>query len=148
MGKPSTKEEIKNRIDEKIEQINVFMEELFDFIPKDLELEDYKKDGKTKAICERYFEKIIEAIEDLAFLIMKYQGLKSPEYENEIFDILHKSKIITDILTKRLKEAKGMRNFIMHQYGKIDDEKVFHAVFEELEKDINEFLDNIKEVIK
>jgi uncharacterized protein YutE (UPF0331/DUF86 family) len=148
MEKQSTKEEIKSRIDEKIEQINVFMEELFDFVPKDLELEDYKNDGKTKAICERYFEKIIEAAEDLAFLIMKYKDLKRPEYENEIFDILHKSNIISDILAKRLKDAKGMRNFIVHQYGKIDDVLIYHAIFEELEKDINEILNNIKEVIK
>ena len=79
---------------------------------------------------------------------MKYKDLKRPEYENEIFDILHKSNIISDILAKRLKDAKGMRNFIVHQYGKIDDVLIYHAIFEELEKDINEILNNIKEVIK
>ncbi|MBS3078861.1 DUF86 domain-containing protein [Candidatus Pacearchaeota archaeon] len=144
MAKPS----IKERIDEKIEQIDKFMEELYSSIPQSLELEDYKKDFKLKAICEHYFEKIIEAVEDLAFLVMNHKEFKYPEYENEIFDILYKNKIISEILTKKLKNAKGMRNFIAHQYGKIDDVLVYHAIFEELEKDINEFLDNIKEVMR
>ena len=74
--------------------------------------------------------------------------MKFIERENEIFDILYKNKIISEILTKKLKNAKGMRNFIAHQYGKIDDVLVYHAIFEELEKDINEFLDNIKEVMR
>ncbi len=137
---------IEERIDEKIEQINNFMEEIYKNIPQDLELDDYKKNVILKAACERYFEKIIEAVEDLAFLIMNQKKLKYPEYEKEIFDILHTHKIISNVLARKLKDAKGMRNFIAHQYGKIDDELIFYAVTEELEKDINEFLDNIREV--
>ena len=38
-----------------------------------------------------------------------------------------------------------MRNIIAHEYGKIDDELVFHSITEELEKDI---LDLIKEIEK
>jgi len=142
------KRSIKERIKDKIEQIGEFKEELYGMIPQNITLEEYKKDLKTKAICERYFEKIIEGVVDLAFLIIREKGLKIPEDEESSFIIISENKIISEILAARFREAKGMRNVIVHQYGEIDDEKVFHAIFEELEKDIKEFLDNIKEVIK
>jgi uncharacterized protein YutE (UPF0331/DUF86 family) len=131
---------IKNRIKEKIKEIERFIEELYDNIPSNMEMEFYKKDIKTKAICERYVEKIIEAIEDLSFLMINFKELKYPEEEKEIFDILKDNKIISENLSKKLKDAKGMRNFIAHQYGKIDDEIIFNSVTEELENDTKEFI--------
>jgi len=37
-----------------------------------------------------------------------------------------------------------MRNVISHQYGKVDDELVFEAITQELEKDIKEFIEGIE----
>ena len=37
-----------------------------------------------------------------------------------------------------------MRNILAHEYGEVDDEIVFNAVTEELEKDAIEFIKNIK----
>lgn len=106
---------IRERIEEKINEIEKFIEELYNyFTPLNIDLDEYKKDYKTKAICERYCEKIIEAIEDLAFLVINYKKLKFPEYEKEVFDILKDNKIISENLSKRFKTAKGMRNFIAH----------------------------------
>jgi uncharacterized protein YutE (UPF0331/DUF86 family) len=139
------KSSFKERIEEKITEIEKFLEELYDyFTPLNLELEDYKRDYKIKAICERYCEKIIEAIEDLGFLIINLKQLKYPEYEKEVFDILKDNKIISENLSKKLKEAKGMRNFIAHQYGKVDDELVFNSISEDLEKDTKEFIKSIE----
>ncbi len=139
------KSSYKKRIEEKIDEIYKFLEELYSyFTPLNLDLEDYKRDFKTKAICERYCEKIIEAIEDIAFLMINHKKLKFPEYEKEVFDILKDSKIISESLCKKFKEAKGMRNFIAHQYGKVDDEIVLNSVSEELEKDAKEFIKSIE----
>lgn len=135
----------KERIEEKISEIERYLEELYSyFTPLNPDLEDYKKDYKTKAICERYTEKIIEAVEDLAFLIINYRKLKYPEYDKEVFDILEENKVISDNLAKKFKDAKGMRNVIAHQYGKIDDEVIFNSVSEELENDTREFIKSIE----
>ena len=142
------KQSIKNRIIEKISEIEKFIIQLYDFVPEDINLENYQNDLKTKAICERYSEKIIEATEDLAFLVVNYKELKYPEYEKEIFDILRENNIISEILAKKLKDAKGIRNIIAHQYGKIDDELIFESVTEQLEKDISEFLNEIEKAIR
>jgi len=140
---------IKKRIIEKIEELREFISQLYEFIPSNMDLEDYKQDLKTKAVCERYCEKIIEAAEDLSFLMISYRKLKYPENEKEVFDILKQAGIISEELTEKLKDFKGMRNIIAHQYGKIDDEIVFEAVTEQLEKDINSFINIIgKEVRK
>ncbi|MBU4308475.1 MAG: DUF86 domain-containing protein, partial [Nanoarchaeota archaeon] len=105
-------------------------------------------DLKTKAACERYFEKIIEAVIDLTFLIIKEKNLEQPEEDKQSFDILAKNKILDSNLSIRLQNAKGMRNIIAHEYGRIDNELVFHSLVEELIPDVQEFLKRIEEVLK
>ena len=134
------------RIKDKIQEIENYLEELESVFP--LSLDEYKKSFKLKAIGERYFEKILVAIIDLAFLIIKEKCLKIPEEEKEAFDILEKSNIISEKLCEKLKDAKGMRNIIAHEYGKIDDEVVFHALTEELVRDTNEFIRSISDFLK
>lgn len=133
------------RIQEKIDEIEKYLEELLTIIPDNFDV--YLKDFKTKAACERYCEKIIEAVVDLAFLVIKEKRLRIPEDDSETFDILAEERIIDEALAKKLKEAKGMRNIIAHEYGKIDDEVVFHAITEEVENDISEFLEKIKKFL-
>ena len=134
------------RIRDKIKEVEKYLEELEEITPS--YTEEYKKDFKTKAACERYFEKIIEAIVDLAFLVIKERKLKIPEEDKEAFDILLKESIINEQLTERLKEAKGMRNIISHEYGKVDDETVFNSITEEIQNDSKEFIKSIKNIMK
>lgn len=132
------------RIKDKVEEIEGYLSELSEIMPGTFE--EYKE-IKNKAACERYFEKIIEAITDLAFLMVKEKGLKIPEEDKEAFDILSKEGIISDELSAKLKDAKGMRNIISHEYGKVDDEIVFDSITEELTKDVEEFIKNIKKIL-
>jgi uncharacterized protein YutE (UPF0331/DUF86 family) len=137
---------MKDRIKDKIQELEEFLEEIEPVLPSTLE--DYKNDFKTKAIGERYFEKIVEVIVDIAFLIIKEKNLRSPEEDKESFDILVNSKIISKELCEKLKDAKGMRNVIAHEYGKINDELVFYSLTEELIKDSQEFIKQINKVIR
>ena len=130
------------RITEKTEDINIFLEELKSIIPSSLE--EYKSSLEKKAACERYAEKIVEALTDLAFLTIKSKKLKIPEDDIDAFNILLENKIIDSSLAARLKNAKGMRNVISHQYGNIDDAVVFKAITQELEIDAKKFIDVIK----
>jgi uncharacterized protein YutE (UPF0331/DUF86 family)/broad-specificity NMP kinase len=130
------------RIDQKIEEIQRFLEELESVLP--IDFEDYKTDWKTRDICERHFEKIIEGATDLAFLVINKLQLKNPESDKQAFEILSQENIISEELSQRLKDAKGMRNIIAHEYGRIDDELVFEAVTQEISKDAKEFLNKIE----
>ena len=126
------------RIKDKIDEIEAYLSELLEIIPENFE--EYLNDFKTKAACERYFEKIIEAVVDLAFLIIKEKSLRIPEDDKEAFDILSEQGIISKKLAEKLKDAKGMRNLIAHEYGRIDDEIVFNSITGELERDAGEFI--------
>jgi uncharacterized protein YutE (UPF0331/DUF86 family) len=135
-----------NRIKDKIEEIEKDLEEIAEIIPE--EFEEYNRDFKTKAACERYFERIINSTIDLSFLIIKENNFMIPEEEKQSFDILHEKNIISEKLRDKLKEAKGMRNILSHEYGKINDEIVFESIREELIKDIEEFIDSIEKFLK
>ena len=130
------------RIADKTKEIGEFLEELKSIMPSNLE--EYKSNIEKKAACERYAEKIVEAMTDLAFLVIKEKKLKVPEDDIDAFNILLENKIIDGDLAAKLKNAKGMRNIISHQYGKINDEIIFEAITEELEKDVRKFVEIVE----
>lgn len=129
------------RVKDKIKEIEKYLDEFAGIMPDNFE--EYKE-AKTKAACERYFEKIVEAAVDLSFLIIKDRGLKIPEGDKEVFDVLFGDNIITLELAEKFKDAKGMRNIIAHEYGAIDDKIVFNSITNELIKDSEEFIKRIK----
>lgn len=132
------------RIEDKIKEIEKYLGELIEIIP--VNLNDYIDDFEAKAACERYVERIIEAVVDLAFLFIKETKLSIPESDLQAFDILSAEKRISKELAEKLKDAKSMRNIIAHEYGEVDDKIVFHAISEELKKDVEEFIESIKKV--
>ena len=137
---------MKGRIIDKINEIEKYLEELTDVIPNNID--EYINDFKTRAACERYFEKIVEAFVDLTFLIAKDKDFEIPEDDKKVFDILGKEGIITNELAEKLKDAKGMRNIIAHEYGKVDDSIMFESITEQLENDVKEFINSVKKLYK
>ncbi len=135
-----------NRIKDKIEELEDYLQELSEIIPSDFE--EYKHDFKLKAACERYFERIITAVIDLAFILIKRFRLKTPEEEKQAFDILFDEKIISENLKEKLQEAKGMRNIIAHEYGKVNDEFVFDSIKDEIILDVKSFIKSVKGFLK
>lgn len=131
-----------NRRGDKVVEIEKYLDELRKFLPSDFR--DYVSDEKTRAACERYFEKIIEAVVDLVFLIIKESGFRSPEYSREGFKILNERGIISNALALRLGDAKSMRNWLAHRYGEIDNRKVFDALQNKLLLDVKKFLEAVK----
>ena len=136
---------MKERITEKITEICSFLQELQEIVPS--RLDAYLKNPTVKAACERYFEKIVIAMVDLSFLIIRYKKLKLPEDDNSIFGSLAKEEIISEELALKLRKAKGMRNIIVHEYGEIDDQRTFQAVSSKIQTDAGEFLEEIKKVL-
>ncbi|MEX0920217.1 MAG: DUF86 domain-containing protein [Candidatus Pacearchaeota archaeon] len=135
-----------NRISDKIGEIEKYLQELSETIP--VNIENYKGDFKARAACERYFERIIEAIIDLAFFMIKEYRLKTPEEDRQAFDILEQEMIISDKLAEKMRDAKGMRNIIAHEYGIIDDEMVFDSIKNELVSDAEDFVKQIKDFLR
>ena len=53
------------------------------------------------------------------------------------------AKIVSERIAQKMKQAKGMRNIIAHEYGTIDDEIVFETITREIIKDTREFLNEL-----
>ena len=132
-----------SKIRDKIDGIHIFLEELSKIVPS--EFNEYKSNNLVKAACERYFEKVVEAVTDIAFMLIVKRKFRIPEDDIDAFGILLEHKIIDEELYKKLKQAKGMRNILTHQYGTVKDEIVFEAISEELDRDTRNFLEKIKD---
>lgn len=137
---------MEERIKDKVAEVEKYVEELKSIVPETFE--EYEKDIIKKAACERYFDKIMEALTDLAFLIIKKNSIPAPEDDLSSFITLYENKIISKELAYKLREAKQMRNFITHRYKFIDDLTVYNAVKEELFSDVEAFLDLVSELNK
>ncbi len=133
---------MENRRGDKIIEIEKYLKELKSFLPSDFD--EYIENIEKKAACERYFEKVIEAVVDLAFIVIRENEFKSPEFDREVFEILAKEKVISERLSLNLGNAKSMRNWLAHQYNKIDDRKVFDAINNKLLYDIQKFLGAVR----
>ena len=81
-------------------------------------------------------------------MILKELKLRIPEEDKEALVRLEHQKIISPLLSKKLQDAKSMRNILAHEYGIIDDTIVFHTITEELENDVREFVESIKNYLK
>ena len=79
-----------SRINDKIKETQKYLQELYEIIPNTFE--EYKQNFQAKAACERYFEKIIEAVIDISFLVIKEKSLKIPEEDKQVFGILEEKK--------------------------------------------------------
>ncbi len=130
------------RIEDKKKEIMLYLEELDQVAPAGLT--EYLESLEKRLACERSFEKIIEAVNDLAILFIREKELIFPEEDVKAFEILASNKFISNELAEKLKLARGMRNFLVHQYDKIDDEVVFEAISENISQDVEEFLESLK----
>jgi len=135
-----------SRINDKINEIKEFISDLESYVPSTFE--EYTDDHKTKDACERCFEKIIEALADLAFLVIKEKEIETAQDDISAFNVLAEEEIISKELSERMKDAKGMRNILSHEYGKIDDSKIYHAIKEEIIKDAEDFIKSIEKRLK
>jgi len=133
-----------SRIKDKKEDVENFISELEEIMPSSYK--EYIGKIEKRLSCERAFEKIIESINDLAILIIKEKRLPFPQDDEKAFEILSKQGLIKETLAVNLREAKGMRNFLAHQYDKIDDELVFEAITNKIINDANEFLKSFNEI--
>ena len=51
-----------------------------------------------------------------------------PAEENDIFEKLEQSGIVSTDMVAVLKRMKGCRNILVHEYARINDELIFEAI--------------------
>ncbi len=86
----------------------------------------------------------VQIIIDVSRLIIIDLDLKRPEDNYEAISILFENKIISEDLARKLTKMIGLRNILVHEYGKIDRKKIYKILKEQI-GDLEEFK---KQIIK
>jgi len=76
-------------------------------------------------LAERYLQLAIQTLIDIAQLVIIEEGFEKPAGNQEMISMLFVEKIISEKLATKLDGIVGFRNILVHEYGKIDREKVY-----------------------
>ena len=79
----------------------------------------------------------------LAELVIKEKGLRPPQSYAESFDILAENRVLDSDFAYRFAGIAGFRNFLTHDYERVDGEMVCGPILEKL-AEVEEFLRQIE----
>lgn len=114
------------KVKEKFILTNKYLDKIKDIVDN-YTVSDFKRNTDRQIIAERSYEVVCISIIDVCTLIMSSQSELPGSYA-ECMDILGEKEIIPRSLAERLANAVRMRNFIVHQYEKIDYELLYNSL--------------------
>ena len=127
------------------------IEENMDLVKENLpeKLENFIELGLIKDGIYKRIEASIQEILSICAIINSDLKLGIPSNTDDILNSLVKKKVVSAKMSKKIKELKGFRNFLVHRYGKIQDDIAFEHIkkgisdFKSFRDEILEFLDTI-----
>jgi len=115
----------RERVLAKLDELDGYLAELRSIAPE--RFEDYQRVEKKRA-CERLLQVSVEAVVDVWALLVAGLRLGLPGEEDDLFEKLAGRGVISPPVAGTLKRMKGLRNLLVHEYGRINDELVFTTV--------------------
>jgi len=91
---------------------------------RSIDLEAYRAEWKTQRVVERSMHLAIEVCLDLGDHLIADRGLRVPTTQAEIFEILRDADILDASLSQSLMQMARFRNLLVHDYARIEPEKV------------------------
>ena len=83
---------------------------------------------------------------DIAAHIVSEEGYGIPGSANEMFYLLEENNILERALTEKMVSAVGLRNLIVHEYGKVDLQKVYLVAKNDI-RDLTAFIKSILQTV-
>jgi len=96
--------------------------------------QEYLASETDRALSEHYLRLALEAMLDIGSHLIAARGYRKPLQLREIPLVLAENGIIENDLARRLAEATGLRNRLVHGYTDID----YAMLFDALEKDLSD----------
>lgn len=125
----------RERILSKLDEIDGHVRELRQIAP--VTPDQYRQVEKRRA-CERLLQIAIEGVIDVCGLMVAGLRLGLPGEEDDLFEKLARAGLISSSLRERLRRMKGLRNILVHEYGRVDDGIVLDVIQNRL-ADFEEF---------
>jgi uncharacterized protein YutE (UPF0331/DUF86 family) len=107
-----------------------------------VDLDSFLADIDLQEVISFNLHLAIENCTDLAAHIISAEGLGVPGSGSEMFYLLEENGYLSRTLTEKMIKAVGLRNLIVHEYDKIDLNRLFEIINKDT-KDINEYVASI-----
>lgn len=131
------KEKVVDKLDQSEDSIKIVRENLPPNFDEFKSLSKLEKDGIYKNI-----ESAIQNILDICAIILKKEDLRVPSSDEDMLEELEEGNILDKDIAELIKKMKGFRNFLVHRYGKINDE----IAYKDIKKGLNDFERIFKEI--
>lgn len=125
-----------DEIESKLEMLEEYVAILKGYQHHDVE--DLMRDHTLRGAVERYIEVALECMIDIGEMIISKEKLKRPDTYRDVFLLLGEHGILPDDFAKDLAPAAGFRNVLVHMYAKIDIDRLYYYLENNLE-DIERF---------
>jgi uncharacterized protein YutE (UPF0331/DUF86 family) len=106
---------------------------------------EYRQIEKKRA-CERLLQIAVECVVDVCNLFVSGLRLGLPAEEDDLFEKLEQASILSPQMKETVKEMKGFRNLLVHEYGYVDDAIVYQVATTEL-GDFSDFKNEVLEAL-
>lgn len=123
----------RQKILEKLENFNEYLNYL-DQLRKEIKNEkSFTSDFHLFGNTERYLQLCIQIIIDTCQLIIIDLDLPRPDDNYEAVSILYEKKVFSSGLASEITNMIGLRNILVHEYGKIDRKRIYKVLKENLD---------------
>ncbi len=112
----------RDRVLAKLDELRGYLVEIRSIVPA--RFEDYGR-IETRRACERLIQLSLEVVLDVCGLLVTGLRLGVPAEEDDLVGKLVQHAVISLATGETLRRMKGMRNLLVHEYGRIDDRIVF-----------------------
>jgi uncharacterized protein YutE (UPF0331/DUF86 family) len=119
----------RERILAKLDELDGYVRDLSTIAPQSFA--EYRQIEKKRA-CERLLQIAVECVIDVCNLFVSGLRLGLPAEEDDLFEKLGQAGILSPQMKETVKEMKGLRNILVHEYGHVDDAVVYQVVTTEL----------------
>lgn len=137
-------DDIKERLRQKLEKLYAYYKELEEY--GCISREEYLQNTMQRRAIERVMQLMVEAATDINNMLLKmHDKTGAVDYFNSFVDIAEEG-IIPLAFALQIAPSTGLRNIIVHEYEKIDDEIVYNSIssflryYGEYIKYINDYL--------
>lgn len=89
--------------------------------------DSYKENFRSRLAAAHGLQLAIQACLDMGAHLIAEEALRMPDDYRGVFEALKAAGLEAD-LAQRLRAAAGMRNVLVHDYLKVDDEEVWGAL--------------------
>jgi uncharacterized protein YutE (UPF0331/DUF86 family) len=100
--------------------------------------EAFSGDKVLRRFVERTLHLASECCLDIGNHLISARGLREPDSNRDVFQVLEEAGLLTGELATRMKDMASFRNVIVHDYTRVDPAIVF-GIFKRRRADLDDF---------